>query len=614
MICGPFIIRYNRAMCNLKTQKNPISLRNRIFHTAIFLISLLVSNTACIGVKSAIVDIQSASIYSVAAPLAQLGYFKGELKQAKLTEVEIALKSFQRDIQVAETGLLNETIWKKLRNVKLTPVLAAELSYLENVSEEQQPFLKEGESVFAIEKIECKSPHEAFVLFYKGQLQQVQSDRAQIAADERYALWYDRRHQGVLETDFWCIPRKRFCSSPIQFSDWGGTYGEPSYFNKAWTLATRLVDIPSLISNATEQHCQFSGSVTPPEATTSTHPLPSDWPIKAVNRIISKNHYLRPSFEHVKIALNKITHVGELNHYLKSLDPYSKYLPKGQNEFYKQRGRSEQVGLGINILVNNEDLLVVPIYNGPAYRAGLKSHRYLMTLNEKKIVATDFSTFSFLTQLSSGTRIPLLVSEKDQAKKYTVTVGPFKNPSVEYIKEDLIRIHRFSGGETAQLLKTYLLKTIEQEKDIIIDLRYCPGGSLFEAIDAVSLFLPPDLEIGALKNVSQTQALISMPGQIVKNKAIYVWTSPFTASAAEIFGQVLRHHNKNAVVVGATTQGKCMSQQLFEFKDGSALQLAVFEIGGPDRLPCEGIGMTPDVKISPEKILDNHHFLVKTKK
>ncbi|OAD24108.1 carboxyl-terminal protease [Candidatus Thiomargarita nelsonii] len=593
----------------------------------LFLISLFLSNTACIGVKSedttppaepAIVDIQSASIYSVATPLAQLGYFKGELKQAKLTEVEIALKSFQRDIQVAETGLLNEIIWKRLNNVKLTHAFATELSDLENASEEQQALLKEDESVFAIEKIDCKSPHEAFVLFYKGQLQQVQNDQAQITVTERYALWYDRRHEGVVETDFWCIPRKRFCSSPIQFSDWGGTlkHGEPSYFKKTWTLATRLVDIPSLIANATQQHCHFSDSapVTPPEIT-NTHPLPNDWPITAINRFISKNHYLRPSFEQVKTTLNQITDIEALNHYLKSLDPYSKYLPKEQNDFYKQRWRQEQVGLGVNILVNNDHLLAVPIYNGPAYRAGLKSPRYLMTLNDKKIVVTDFSTFSFLTQFSSGARIPLLVSQEDKTKKYTVTVAPFKNPSVEYIKEGkhhLIRIHRFYDGETAQLLKTYLLKTIKQGKDIIIDLRYCPGGSLFEAIDAVSLFLPPDLEIGALKNVSQTQPLISMPGQIVKNKAIYVWTSPFTASAAEFFGQVLQHYNQNAVIVGTTTKGKCLSQQVFEFEEGSALKLTVFEIGDPDKLPCEGIGMTPDVEISPEKILDNSHFLVKT--
>ncbi|KHD04634.2 hypothetical protein PN36_02325 [Candidatus Thiomargarita nelsonii] len=589
----------------------------------LFLISLLFSNTACIGVKSEdttppIVDIQSANIYSVAAPLAQLGYFKGELKQAKLTEVEIALKSFQRDIPVAETGLLNETIWNKLNNVKLTPALAAELSDLET----EVPFLKEDESVFAIEKIDCKSPHEAFVLFYKGQLQKVQNDQAQITVTERYALWYDRRHEGVVETDYWCIPRKGFCASPIQFSDWGGKlkHGEPSNFNKTWTLATRLVDIPSLITNATQEHCQFSDSVTPPEITsTSTHPLANDWPLTIINRFISKNHYLRPNFEQVKTTLNQITDIEALNHYLKSLDPYSKYLPKEQNDFYKQRGHQQQVGLGVNILVKNDNLLVVPIDNGPAYRAGLKKPRYLMTLNDKKIVATDFSTFSFLTQLSSGTRIPLLVSEEDKTKKtkkYTVTVAPFKNISVEYIKEgkhQLIRIHRFYDGETAQLLKTYLLKTIKQGKDIIIDLRYCPGGSLFEAIDAVSLFLPPDLEIGALKNVSQTQPLISIPGQIVKNQTIYVWTSPFTASAAEFFGEVLQHYNQNAEIVGTRTQGKCLSQQMFEFEEGSALKLTVFEIGDPDKLPCEGIGMTPDVEISPENILDNRHFLSKTK-
>ncbi|MEN8217234.1 MAG: S41 family peptidase [Pseudomonadota bacterium] len=349
------------------------------------------------------------------------------------------------------------------------------------------------------------------------------------------------------------------------------------------------------------------------DSITQRTPLPNNWPIRALNRIISKNHYLRPTVSEVRTALNKITHIEELNHYLKSLDPYSKYLPKEQNDFYKQRGRSEQVGLGINILVNNEDLLAVPVYKGPAYRAGLKNPRYLKTLNDKKIVATDFSTFSFLTQLSSGARIPLLVSEEDKTKKYTITVAHFKNPSVEYIKEGkhhLIRIHRFDDGETVQLLKTYLLKTIKQGKDIIIDLRYCPGGSLFEAIDAVSLFLPPDIEIGYLKNASQRKPLTSLSGQMVKNQAIYMWVSPFTASSAEIFGRVLQHYKSNATIVGTTTKGKCLSQQVFQFDDGSALQLTVFEILGADKLPCEGIGMTPDVEIPHQEILDSRQFRV----
>jgi carboxyl-terminal processing protease len=482
----------------------------------------------------------------------------------------------------------------------------------EQVSVTQDDTLKAGETVFALEKIECKSPHEAFVLFYKGQLQQVQNEEAQIRVTERYALWYDHRHEGVFETDWWCIPRKRFCSSPIKFSDWGGKLkpDDVSHFKKTWTLPTRF-DITSLVANSTKEACQFSDSaqVSPPP--TRRTPLPNNWPRQALNRFISKNHYLRPSVSEVRTALNKITSLEELNHYLKSLDPYSKYLPKEQNEFYKQRGRPEQVGLGINILVNNEDLLAVPIYKGPAYRAGLKNPRYLMTLNDKKIVATDFSTFSFLTQLSSRARIPLLVSEEDNTKKYTVTVADFKNPSVEYIKEGkhhLIRIHRFNDGETVQLLKTYLGKTIKQ--DIIIDLRYCPGGSLFEAIDAISLFLPPDIEIGYLKNASQHKPLISLSGQMVKNQAIYVWVSPFTASSAEIFGRVLQHYKSNATIVGTTTKGKCLSQQVFEFEDGSALQLTVFEILGPDKLPCEGIGMIPDVKISHQEILDNHQFRV----
>lgn len=320
--------------------------------------------------------------------------------------------------------------------------------------------------------------------------------------------------------------------------------------------------------------------------------------------------------------MTEITTVESLNHYLNSLDPYSKYLIAEQNTYYKKRGAKKQIGLGINMLLYKKSLLIVPIHNAPAYHAGLKAPHYLITLNNKKLLADNFSSFRFITQLASGTLIPLLVSKTDaktenKTEKYVVKVALFKNPSVESIKEgkhSFIRIHKFTDGETTRQLKKLIFENIKQGKDIIIDLRYCPGGSLFEAIDAISLFLQADLEVSYLARAGnkKLQAFVSLPGKMLNNQNIYIWVSPFTASAAEIFGRILQHYAKNVVIIGTTTKGKCLSQQVFEFKDGSALQLSVFEIFGPDKLPCEGMGLIPDVEIPINEILNSQYYFDKS--
>ncbi|MDM8561596.1 hypothetical protein [Candidatus Parabeggiatoa sp. HSG14] len=118
--------------------------------------------------------------------------------------------------------------------------------------------VKSGESVFAIEKIECKSQHEALVLFYKGKSQHVNNGIVPVVVTKRYALWYDRRHQGVSKTDWWCIPKKRFCYSSIPFSDWGGKLksNDISYFKKKEVMPSRF-DITALAAEISKKTCHF---------------------------------------------------------------------------------------------------------------------------------------------------------------------------------------------------------------------------------------------------------------------------------------------------------------------------------------------------------------------
>ncbi len=210
-------------------------------------------------------NIEKMGVYWVAASLAEIGYFKSPLKQAKLKMVEAALKSFQKDIGVTPRGVLDEVTLKKLQNIKLSSARQAELEAVSSppAKKKTKPkhidpampnfTLKTGESVFVIEKIECKSDNEAFVLFYEGQLQ-----NTQVQVTKRYAMWYDIRQDGVSKTDWWCIPKKRFCYSSIDFTDWGGKLksGELAYFDKKLTMPSRF-DITALVAHATKQKCSF---------------------------------------------------------------------------------------------------------------------------------------------------------------------------------------------------------------------------------------------------------------------------------------------------------------------------------------------------------------------
>ncbi len=214
----------------------------------IFIISLLLSNITCSKINKPlslsqlptnITTYKEVGIYKLAASLAELGYFSHSLRQADIESVKAAVKLFQQDIKVKPTGLLDDITWGKLQKVQL--------------SKNRQAALKAIDIVFVIDKIECKSSHEAFVLFYQGELQK--TDKVNI--NKRYALWYDTKHKGINRKDWWCIPKKRFCSSEINFTDWRGKLkpGDIETFNSK-LITTSRSNLESLVATTFKSSCK----------------------------------------------------------------------------------------------------------------------------------------------------------------------------------------------------------------------------------------------------------------------------------------------------------------------------------------------------------------------
>ncbi len=318
---------------------------------------------------------------------------------------------------------------------------------------------------------------------------------------------------------------------------------------------------------------------------------------------ISDHHYRHPPLE--KLLRIK---TAQLNIYLESLDPYSQYLSPDEYQLYKKTVRSRiKIGLGINLLGDDQHVIVVPLRNGPAYQAGLKRPHFLRKLNGKKV------TFKTLLseappQYKRGSIIKLAVSKSPLGaiKHYRVKVRAFRRDTIELISEakvNLIRIHELTSRETAKQLKR-VVKKLPADKKVIIDLRYSPGGSLFETLDAVSLFLPAETPLITLVDQADYQEKFSaLKGEIAQKRAIDILVSPHTASSAEVFALILKHYAR-ARIIGTLTQGKCLSQQLFDFEDGSALKLSVYDILGPDNRSCQNVGVMPDIKIDRNHILD----------
>jgi len=340
-------------------------------------------------------------------------------------------------------------------------------------------------------------------------------------------------------------------------------------------------------------------------------PNPADnVPVSAIADIITRHHYRHPDASHVAGMT-----IGELNTFLKTLDPYSEYLtPDRMKKRDLSRGRVG-IGAGIHIVGHGDEAICIPLPDGPAYRAGLKSPRYLAGINGAAI-SIEKMLADGMPRIPPGKPVELLVRDDPAAEPRTVRVlsGAFRKPSAARIIEDgvdLIRIYRFVSGETLTEMSDLFSEPESRGGAIIIDLRYCPGGSLTEAVDMAGIFLSEGTALATLEDSrGVTERFFASAVAAAAGRDLCLLVGRYTASSAEVFAMILQDHAR-AVLVGERTRGKCLVQRMIDLEGGAGLHLSVSQAFGKSRRTCQGSGLAPDRAVAPKRMLDTR-FLVET--
>ena len=135
---------------------------------------------------------------------------------------------------------------------------------------------------------------------------------------------------------------------------------------------------------------------------------------------------------------------------------------------------------------------------------------------------------------------------------------------------------------------------------LIIDLRDNGGGSLDLVTRMAELFVNEGETMCYLNNRSleEPEAVISTNKTKVEFESIAVLVNGNTASAAELMASILRN-KADAVLVGKTTYGKALGQNVFNFASGDYITITTYEV-----LDANGESYNEEGLI-PELMLDN---------
>jgi carboxyl-terminal processing protease len=311
---------------------------------------------------------------------------------------------------------------------------------------------------------------------------------------------------------------------------------------------------------------------------------------------IVKDHYVEP------VDSKKLVY-GSLRGMLSSLDPYSTFFTPDEFKEFTTETHGEFGGLGIEITMENHKLIIVaPIEDTPAWRAGLKPGDVIIEINGEP---TDKMTLMEAVKKmrgKPGTKITITVWRKGVEKpfKVTITRAIIKIRSVKYKelengKIGYIRITQFQEKTDEQLKG--VLEKFKDKEGIIIDLRNNPGGLLTTAVNIADMLLPQgDLIVytkGRDKRNNEEFYSTSNP-VFPTDIPIVVIVNKGSASASEILTGALRDNNR-ALAVGDTTFGKASVQTLIPLPDGSGLKLTTAHYYTPSGKLIMNKGITPDI-------------------
>ncbi len=270
---------------------------------------------------------------------------------------------------------------------------------------------------------------------------------------------------------------------------------------------------------------------------------------------------------------------------LKSLDPYTTYIPESEIEDFRFMTTGQYGGIGAMITQRGEYVYISEPYEGyPAQKAGLMAGDKIIEINRKTAQGKTTEEVSKILKGPPNTTVTVLIERQNLDKPFEVSfdrekVSVASVPYSAYVEEGIayVRLRSFTKNCANDLKNAIKDLQKEQEmKGLILDLRSNPGGLLNESVDIVNLFVEKGEEVVSTKGKikSWEKSYITTKNPLDTNVPLVVLINSSSASASEIVSGSIQDLDRG-VVIGQRSYGKGLVQQTRKLSYNSQLKLTV---------------------------------------
>lgn len=283
-------------------------------------------------------------------------------------------------------------------------------------------------------------------------------------------------------------------------------------------------------------------------------------------------------------------------------DPYTSFLNPDQNQSLHDELGGSFEGVGIQLGYNKDKQLVViaPLKNTPADRAGIQPKDIILKINGKDASELTLPAAVDAIRGPAGSKVTITIVRGDNASPKDITLirERIKIKSVELTWKDkvaVIKILRFGEQTNAEWDKAVDEAVQKQAKAIVVDVRNNPGGFLNSAVYLGSEFLKGTIVVqedgnGVKKNFDATRV-----GRWLEGPVVFL-ANGGSASASEILAGAVQDRGRGKIV-GEQSFGKGTVQEVVDLDGGAGLHVTVFKWLLPSGRWINEVGLSPNIKV-----------------
>ncbi len=294
---------------------------------------------------------------------------------------------------------------------------------------------------------------------------------------------------------------------------------------------------------------------------------------KEMNLYFNRFKYKFNDDDNFNMYVNTITSV---------MDPHTNFMPPVDKTYFDQEMSGTFYGIGASLIYEEGNIKVTSILSGtPAWRSGELQSGDIITKvaqgDEEPVELIGYTVTDAVKVIRGklGSTVKLTVKKTDGSVKVVALKREKINQDQTFARSAIINTPQSKMGiiylpefyadfENASERRSYTdvaneIKKLKEEnvEGIIMDLRNNGGGSLYDVIQMVGLFIEsgPVVQVKEKGN-NRTNVLNDRDPSVLYNGPLVVMVNEFSASASEIFAAAIQDYGRGVVIGSTSTFGK----------------------------------------------------------